>query len=257
MIGKITLASVLCVSGAIGWSQSAADLLCLEADGHADPRDIVGQARISLAEAIGKAVAARPGAVVQAELEGETDDGKTVVFFEVMVVGQDGNLYELKLDPVSGEVRSNEEAGDDEEEELAEFRAVLRHSELGVAQLIAKAGEVITGQAVKADLELEHGQPLCEVTIVHGRYLIEAKLEGRAGHLVELELASAADEQHGEDGEDGDEAGEDEGTEEREAGEPAEKSNGGRREHRAEGSAAPGRREPEVGDSRPGSGALR
>ena len=29
MIGKITLASVLCVSGAIGWSQSDPGLVCL------------------------------------------------------------------------------------------------------------------------------------------------------------------------------------------------------------------------------------
>ncbi|MCA8978158.1 MAG: PepSY domain-containing protein [Planctomycetes bacterium] len=255
MIGKITLASVLCVSGAIGWSQSDPGLVCLDEGGHADPRDIIGKARISLAEAIGKASAVRPGAVVQAELEGETEDGKTVVFFEVMVLGKDGNLYELKLDPASGEIQSNEEAGDDEEEELAEFRAVLRHCELGVLQLIAKAGEVVNGHAVKAGLELEHGQPLCEITIVNGRYLIEAKLEARAGHLVELELASGAGEsceEHGEEGDDEEADRDDEGEEEEEAEghgeeekEEGEESGRARRrdEERGEGPRAERRRE--------------
>jgi hypothetical protein len=202
MFTRIVFSSLLGTCAVLGQSEPAAATPSTEQVDHADPRDIVGKAKISLADAIGRALAACPGAAVEADLEGEIVNGAMSPFFEVMVVGKDGMLHEVKLDPASGAIQSNEAASDaDEIEELAAFRAVLRHTELGLVGLLGKVGEVVNGYPVKAALEFEDGQPHCEVVVVHGRYLIEAKLEARAGHLLELELLAAGDEQDEEQGE--------------------------------------------------------
>lgn len=172
----------------IGLCWSAAD-----GTGHVDPRDLVAGAKITLTQALERARGACPGRAVQAELEGEVDDGKLSVFYEIMVVGDDGHLHEVKIDPQSGALQSNEDvSADGENDELAAFRAVLRNSELGLEALLARAAQVVNGAPVKAELELERGTPVCDVQIVNGRYLILAELEARAGHLTELALAPAA-----------------------------------------------------------------
>jgi len=237
MIGKIALSGLLCVCGAVGLSQPNATPTGEEPDGHVDPRDIVGKAKISLVDALQAALTARPGTAVEAELEGEVVDGATTVFFEVMVVGADGTFYEVRLDPASGGILSDEAAGADELEELAEFREVLRHTELGLVALLGKAGEVVRGFPYKVGLELEHGQPLCEVKIANGRYLIDADLEARAGHLVELELASGVEEEGDEEAGD-EERGEEEGEAGREHRGHAAKKSRHEEEEEAEGGEA-------------------
>ena len=196
-------------------STLTAAAFCAPTADHADPRDLVGKAKLSLLQAMAAATAACPGAAVQAELEGETDDGKLVVFFEVMIVGADGHLHEVRIDPASGGVLSNEDVtaeadedgeNDGEAHELAAFRATLRHAELTLPALVQKAAEIVNGTPVAAELELEHGGPVCDLRIVHGRYLIQAEVEARAGHLTELELVR--DGGHGEPDEHGEGGGE-------------------------------------------------
>lgn len=165
-----------------------------------DPRDIVARAKVSLVQVLANAAKACPGAAYEAALEGEMEKGKLEVFFEVMVVGDDGKLHELRFDPASGQLIEDEDVTATEEgEELGEARAVLRQCELQLADLIAKASAVVNGTPVSAALELEHGNPSCDVAIVNGRHLIEAEVEARAGHLTELELV--VDEQEHEHGE--------------------------------------------------------
>jgi hypothetical protein len=202
MFTRIVFSSLLCTCAVLGQSEPAPATPPVERVVHADPRDVVSKAQIALADAIGRALVVCPGAAVEADLEGEMEKGVMSIFFEVMVVGKDGLLHEVKLDPVSGAILSNEAASDAGEiEDLAAFRAVLRHTEIGLVGLLGKVGGVVNGQPVKAALKLEHGQPECQVTIVNGCCLIDAKLEARAGHLLELELSSAGEKEEGEEGE--------------------------------------------------------
>lgn len=151
-----------------------------------DVRDIAPQAKISLREAIGKALAAQPGRAVEAELECEVDAGKRDFFYEVMVLTAEGKLVEVQIDPVMGGVKSKSEAEDDEDE-VPGFAAALRHSELDLATLVERAEGFLKGTPVSAELEYERGGPECSIAFVHTRYVLEATLETRAGHLLELE----------------------------------------------------------------------
>jgi len=170
-----------------------------------DPRDLAGRATIGLGAAIEQALAARPGAAVEADLEADGDAGAPAVFIEVMIVAQDG-LYEVKIDAEKGGVLGNAKVDEAEElEELSSARRALRHTELGLAAIVAKAGAIIQGTPVGASLELDDDGPECEVSIAHGRYLIEAVIEGRAGHLIGLSLEEDHGDEHDGEEHDGDE----------------------------------------------------
>lgn len=160
-----------------------------------DVRDLAGKARIGLVEAIGIALKARPGKAVEAELETARVKGQRSVVIEVDIVTAESELHEVTVDATSGKVVGQEKCDDsDDRAELKAFRRALRHAELDLARLIESAGRVIKGTAVEATLELEDGQPVCEVSFVNSRYLIEVEVEARAGHLVEIELEGAEDE---------------------------------------------------------------
>ncbi|MCA8949689.1 MAG: hypothetical protein KDE27_09315 [Planctomycetes bacterium] len=221
------LAAVTCAAG----SAALPTFLAGPTGGHADPRDIVAKAEIPLSAALARALAACPGHAVEAELEGEIEDAGVDVFYEVMIVGNDGRLHEVKLDPRTGAVRSNVAAAAGAEAgELAGFQAVLAKSGVGLGEVLERFAGIVNGFAVKAALELEDGQPRCEVATVHGRYLIGASFDAAAGRLVELELAAgpkAAAKTAGEDEED--EEGEAEEREEAEENEAEERE--GAEEH--------------------------
>lgn len=167
-----------------------------------DPRDVVDAAALSLVDAIAAALEVRSGAAVEAELEGTVTEAVRTVAFEVDIVGDDGQLHEVRVDSRSGEVvGTGLETDPDDAEELRRFERALRHTELSLADLVARAGEIVHGTAVAAELELEGGHPVVEVVFVAGRYVIEAEVEARAGHLIELELEEMDDEddEHGHD----------------------------------------------------------
>lgn len=187
-----------------------------------DVRDLAPQAKISLRDAIGKALAAQPGRAVEAELECEVDAGKRDFFYEVMVLTAEGKLFEVRIDPVQGGVKGKSEA-EDYENEIPGFAAALRHSELDLAALVERAESILKGTPVAAELEYERGGPECSVAFVQTRYVLEATLEARAGHLLELEREDERvwngdgeddrdydDEEDDDDHQDGDEEGEDE-----------------------------------------------
>ncbi|MBK8978512.1 MAG: PepSY domain-containing protein [Planctomycetes bacterium] len=207
-----------------------------------DPRDAVLATKIELREAIRIALDARPGTAVEAELESTGDEHEEAeeheegeeheheggqLVYEIVILAGD-ELYEVTVDPQSGKVLGNEEDDDAEEEEVAEFRRVLRHTEKSLAELVGAAQEVIHGKAVTAKLEIDDGQPVCEVVLAHSRYLIEVDVEGRAGHIVDLELY---DELGGEEGEHHGRGGDEDDDEEAEEDEEHEHPHG----HRGEG----------------------
>ncbi|MCB9891536.1 MAG: hypothetical protein H6833_07805, partial [Planctomycetes bacterium] len=107
--------------------------------------------------------------------------------YTVAIVHGD-DLYEVEVDAISGKVLEIEE--DDDEDEVAAYRNVLRHAELSLTQLVQHAQGVVKGHPVHAELEMEGKHPICDVAIANGRYLIDVELEARAGHVLELELAS-------------------------------------------------------------------
>ena len=150
-----------------------------------DPRDLAPHVKISLREAVSRAVAARPGRAFEAELELWTEGEQHGLAYEVDLVGPHGELFEVSIDAQTGAARSIEQ--DEDEEEVRAARTVLRHCELDLSALIAKAEEIAKGSAVSAELEYADG-PLCQLRFANSRYLIEVELEGRAGHLLGIGL---------------------------------------------------------------------
>jgi uncharacterized membrane protein YkoI len=161
-----------------------------------DVRDAVAHAKISLVDAIRSALVAQPGRAVAAELEGEAEDGEVEVSFEVLILTAGGALVEVEIDAEDGSVLE-QEAAEDEEDELPGIRAALRHSEHDLLTLVEKAAGYVKGIAVEAEFEFDDGQPVCEVAFVNTRCVIEVEVEGRAGHLLEIELR--AEDAEGED----------------------------------------------------------
>jgi uncharacterized membrane protein YkoI len=177
-----------------------------------DVRDAVAHAKISLVDAIQKALAAQPGRAVEAELEGEADDGEVEVSFEVLILTAGGELVEVEIDAADGSVLEQEEA-EDEEDELPGIRAALRHSEHDLLTLVEKAAGYVKGIAVEAELEFDDGQPVCEVAFVNTRFVIEVEVEGRAGHLLEIEVRAEdaeGEDEYEDEGEEEDEEGQEE-----------------------------------------------
>lgn len=154
-----------------------------------DVRDIVQHAKIPLREAIQRALAAHPGTAVEADLEGERTGAEVEVFFEVLLLDANGELTEVKISPSDGRVLAVSDAEDDESE-APEFAAAVRHSERSLELLAGAAEAFVKGVAVKASIKFESGSPIAEVRVANGRHLIDAQMEGRAGHLVGLSLVA-------------------------------------------------------------------
>lgn len=143
-----------------------------------DVRDVAGEAKVSLVDAIRAAHAARPGRIVEAELEGEMEGGRRSVFYEVMVVAE-GGVFEVKVDPATGAVSSVEPEKDAEEiEEMKGLAATIPAGSQGIGDLVVRAESRAEGaRAVKAGYEFEHGRSNCEVVLLRGREVLEADVD--------------------------------------------------------------------------------
>lgn len=195
--GLLTTALQTDAAAPVAPAPSAAPAPAVDDDG--DPRDLIGQAEVGLLDAIEKALGARSGKAVEAELEAEGDAGQRRLIWSVDVV-HEGALFDVEVDARSGEVLGTEQ--EDDAGELRNYREALRHSELDLATLVGRAMQVVHGHPAAAILEFDDGGPECEVLVVNGgRYLIEVEVEGRAGHLLELELASGHEEESDDDDE--------------------------------------------------------
>lgn len=171
-----------------------------EAEIELDPRDLVGSLDVLLHQAVRAAEREVKGTAVEAEVEVYANGTNLVVFYDVDILTDSGRLFDVLVSARTGEVEHVEEETDAEAAaEARAFRRVLRHSEMGLAELVDAANDYVHGTAVAAGFELDEG-PVCEVLLANGRYLIEAEFETRAGHLIELEL-----EDDWEDDDDGDE----------------------------------------------------
>ncbi|MEZ5965467.1 MAG: PepSY domain-containing protein [Planctomycetota bacterium] len=232
---SLTTTALLTLAALIPSTATRAPRPAAEA-GHLDPRDVVTRAKLGLSDAIARALAAKPGRAVEADLEGEVDDDKVAIFFEIMIVATDGELFDVRVNAQDGAILSAAEA-DEDAHELPGFQRALRHTELDLGALVAKAAGIVKGTAFSASLAYEDGAPECEVRFVNQRWILEVTVEGRAGHVVELgmvpEHGAHAGDEHGEEGEEADEHGE-----EREHGEADERAEGekhGESNERSEG----------------------
>ncbi|MBI4566758.1 MAG: PepSY domain-containing protein [Planctomycetes bacterium] len=180
------------------------------AEDEADVRDLVGEAKVSLRDAIAAALKARPGAAVEAELEAEGAGTERKVFFEVKVLTKGKKSFDVRVNPATGKVISNEEdAEPDAQEEAAEFARVLEVARLSLAACVKKAEAIIKGTAVAAGLEMDGEDAVCTVGFVNERHVIEVALDVRAGNLVHVGLEDGGgEEEAGGDEEETDEKGE-------------------------------------------------
>ncbi|KAA3609436.1 MAG: hypothetical protein DWQ01_08875 [Planctomycetota bacterium] len=154
-----------------------------------DPRNLSPHSGIGLKAAIQRALSARPGMAVEAELEGEQVNGRLHVVYEVSVITPEHQLVEVLVDPKTGEILAQQpETEPDDVQELQRFENLLWHTELSLVQLIEKGEALLKASPVLAELDFENSQPLAEILFVQGRYLIECEVEARAGHVIELEL---------------------------------------------------------------------
>ncbi len=172
---------------------------------------------VDLATAAAAALKAQPGHIVSMELEASED--RDYVVYEFDIVSRKG-MFEVEVHGATGEVLESE-AEDDEDEELAAYRRVLRHSEKSLVELVASAQQLVHGRAIEAEFGIEDGQPVCEMVLANGRYRVEVEVEARAGHVIEIELIDTLN------GEDEEEWGDDDGDEQDEEGEDDEEDEDG------------------------------
>ncbi len=138
---------------------------------------------IGLSGAITRALAIQPGSAVEAEREGAV--------YDVAILAADGQLHELEIRATDGELVERELEDDDDTDEYTE---VLRVARLGMGELIAVAGKLINGsKALEAELEMDDGQPVCEILLHTERQTFEVALEVRAGDVVEIEVENDDD----------------------------------------------------------------
>ena len=150
-----------------------------------DVLDIVGEATVSLSQALAAALASKPGVAIEVELEGEIEDGKRSVAFEAAIVGQDGVVYSVTVDPVTGSV-SEVEVEDDAKElkEIQEKHDGMSVACIPLADLLAAAANATDGTPVKATYRGTKDPGRASVKFVKGRSTTTVTLDGTSGLVV-------------------------------------------------------------------------
>lgn len=146
-----------------------------------DVRDVVGDARVTLRQAVDAALAARPGDAIEAELEGEEEGGRREIEWEVAILDAEGTLWDVSVDAATGQVVEVERADDrDDVEEAAEILEALGANHLRLADLVDRAG---TSHGTAVEAEFDEDEPEAEVVFVRGRELVEVDLDARTGEV--------------------------------------------------------------------------
>jgi uncharacterized membrane protein YkoI len=149
-----------------------------------DVRDVVGDARVSLAQAVQAALTARPGLAVEAELEGEVEAGKREVEYEVAVLSE-GVLYEVEVDAATGEVVEIDREDDaDDLRAAVQVRDALGTGHMQLGDLVARAAGASDGTPVEAEFEDGSGAARVRVKLVRGREIVKVTLDARTGAVL-------------------------------------------------------------------------
>jgi uncharacterized membrane protein YkoI len=119
----------------------------------------LAQAKIGLAEAIGKIEAQLSGTVLQAKLERE--HGRFIYEIEL---AKDGGIIEVELDPENGETLSSHRK--DLKADDQRLLAAVRGAQVNLIEAIKIALQHTQGKAKSAELEEERGSVIYEIKVV-------------------------------------------------------------------------------------------
>lgn len=153
-----------------------------------DPGALARLAKIKIGKAIRIALQARPGVATGAELEATRDGDATVPCFEVMLLGADKTVYEVRVHAVTGKVLANEACTDEADAGEVKAAAALPHA-VSLASVAAEAQALLRGTCVVVELVAKTQR--AEVTIWnHGRK-VEAGFAVADAHLLDARATPA------------------------------------------------------------------
>lgn len=155
---------------------------------------VAKSAKVTAAEAVDAALAARSGTVTSAELD--EDDGR--VAWEIDVLGKDNTWYDVTVDPGNGKVLGTHR-DDDGDEGARHVRAALKDGRTDLGQAVAAALKNTPGTVTSADLD-DDGDDAWDVEVV-----------GKDGKEHELRVDLRTAKVTADDSDDGDDRGSDDG----------------------------------------------
>ncbi len=187
-----------------------------------DTASLARLAKVKLGKAILIALKARPGIATGAELEAAKDGDDTVPCFEVMLLGADKSVYEVRVHAGTGKVLANEICTDAEDAGEVQAAAALEHA-VSLASVAAEAEGLLRGTCLVAELVAKSQR--AEVTLWnHGRK-VHAGFGIADARLLDVKCtptpAKAQSGRAEEEGEDGEETGEQDEHHERAGKQPA------------------------------------
>jgi len=151
-----------------------------------DVVDLAADAKIRLSQALATALAAKPGDAVAAELEGDVENGKRSVAYEVAIVDADGVVWAVKVDHVTGKVASVEKEDEaDEIEEFKEKREAAGAEHLSLAELLLRGTKAAKGTPVEVTFRGKKHAGQARVELVDGRTKSSVTLDAKTGKVLE------------------------------------------------------------------------
>ncbi len=152
-----------------------------------DVRDLAAEAKVSLGQALETAMHAYPAGVpVEAELEGEMEDGKRSVAYEVAFVNAAGTeVHVVKVDHVTRAVIESEKEDDPKEaaEAFDRRKAAGAHPQR-LLDLLHRAAQHASGAAVSVSFSRKRTGE-AKVTFVKDRAKTSVTLDVETGKLLE------------------------------------------------------------------------
>jgi len=151
-----------------------------------DVRGLAAEAKVSLGQALETAMHAYPaGDPVAAELEGDSEDGKRSVAFETAFVNALGEVFVVKVDPVTRKVISSEKEADaDEAKEAVERRTAAGAKHLRLLDLLHRAAKDHGGTPVAIAFGRKRAG-VVTAKFVNGREFSSVTLDAATGAVVE------------------------------------------------------------------------
>ncbi len=158
-----------------------------------DVRDVAPEAKVRLLDALHAALAARPGEAIEAELEGEVENGKREVSFEVAIVDESGTAWTVKVDPATGKVASVEKEDEaDEIKEIAEKREAAGRERRKLGGLLERAmKQVPHGTPVKVSFSGNKAPGRARAKLLREHDEVTLTLDAKTGEVVETSESGA------------------------------------------------------------------
>src|SRR6185295_3618146 len=149
-------------------------------------REVAAHAKVTIHQVLASASLARPGTVLEAGVEGEPAAAGTDFFFEVMVLDASSAVWELKVDPATGKVTSNEPEPDAKEaQEMTTLAAKLGSGHLSLDDLATRAESMRPGSRVLvAAFRVHDGLAVARLTLEKNGAISSVTIDARSGKVV-------------------------------------------------------------------------